>query len=155
MARQAPKTFGSRAEPRPVTASFSKERTRVKGRSSFRRGAFAGAIAALSLLLVCGSSPVAAKTMNVCAVEYGYRDKRLKEGSPLTVTGLLETSSAASALIVVLNSDDKSCEVLIDVTDAQLRRLETCGNGAKATISGTITEELFLAAVVPTSISCD
>lgn len=120
-----------------------------------RRDAFAAAAALLGILLAGDFAPAAAKTVNTCAVQYDYQKRRLKEGMPVTVTGLLKIDSESSGILADLRNEDESCVVMIEGTDAQMQQLATCGSGAQATISGKITEELFLQAVVPESISCE
>lgn len=127
----------------------------MKKTPSSRRRVVAAAAAALGILLLFEAAPAAAQTMNPCAVQSGFQARKLKEGAPVTVSGLLTPGTEANGFTAEVSNDDKSCTVFIEGTDAQIDQLAACGAGAAVTISGKITEELFVPALVAEAFRCE
>ena len=104
--------------------------------------------------LVVQPAAVQAKTLNACGVQYGARDKKIKDGQALVVRGILKIQTQAGLTFTSLANDDGSCEIEILGDKAETEQAVACGNGAKVTIIGKFTRQMILPAVDPATISC-
>lgn len=116
-----------------------------------------GGLAALTIfggVLVVEPAAVQAKTLNACGVQYGARDKKIKEGQALVVKGTLKIHTEAGLTFTSLANDSGSCEIEILGDKAETAQAVACGNGAKVTIIGRFTRKMILPGVDPATISC-
>lgn len=116
-----------------------------------RRVLFASAALLVAMALAV---PAAANPLTPCGVISAYRDKKLVEGSPVTATGKLEIKKRSSGFVASLVNDEGVCAVALEGDAAQMKPVAACGHSAKATVGGIITEELFVATIIPSMVTC-
>ncbi|MGD9868061.1 MAG: hypothetical protein AB7U38_08720 [Hyphomicrobiales bacterium] len=114
------------------------------------------AIASTAALLAAAlAAPAAAATFtNTCNVITSYTARKLGEGSPVSATGKLEIRKLSSGFAASLVNHEGKCAVALEGDQAQMKPVAACGHGAKATIEGIFTEELMVAAIIPSVVSC-
>ena len=106
-------------------------------------------------MLVVRPVPVQARTHNACSIEYGVRDKKIKEGKAVVVMGKLKKRKESGHVFWTLLDDSGTCEIMIQEGSRTDAEAEKCGDGAKVTIIGKILIPFVFPDVDPARISCN